>query len=381
MKKTYIIIAVALVAGLLGYGVYARIQSTAAKQRVVQPPLVQVKNPVVMDFQQKLVYNGDVMPIEQANIFSRVSGNIERMYVNIGDYVHAGQTLALIDTTLYAAQVRQNSALLAQANASLINAEATLKRSKELFDQKLIAQQDLDNAEAAQRTAKAQVDAQQAALDNAQITLRYCWLNSPYNGYITKRLLDPGVYVVVSPVGNSTLYILQDMDKVKIYIYAQERDVPLLANINEATVTLDAYKDKVFHGVVSRTSNSLDLTTRTLTLEVDIDNADHFIKPGMFATVTFIAATHPNAVVIPVEALQTDDQGQKSVFRVVDGKAQKANVRIGLQSNNLVEIVSGLTPSDNVIVLGQDQAKEGAPVRTLQAQSAPVASTDSSRAH
>ncbi len=380
MKKTLIIVGVALVAGLLGFGVYSRIQSSAAKPRQVQPPLVQLKNPVQMDFQQKLVYNGDVMPIEQANIFSRVSGNIEKMYENIGDFARAGQTLALIDTTLYAAQVRQNAALLDQAKATEFNAEATFKRSKQLFDQKLIAQQDLDNADAALRTAKAQVEAQQAALDNAQITLHYCWLTAPYAGFITKRLLDPGVYVVVSPVANSTLYTFQEMDKVKIYIYAQERDVPMLENIKEATVTLDAYKDKVFHGVVSRTSNSLDITTRTLTLEVDIDNPDYVIKPGMFATVTFIAATHPNALVIPVEAIQTDDQGAKSVFTVANGIAHKTSVTLGLQSNNLVEILSGLTPSDSVITIGQDQVKEGGLIRESQGQSLPKTSADTTHA-
>src|SRR5579863_5041142 len=257
-----IIVALAAIGGI-GFAVYSRVQSTAMEQqkRKQLVPLVQVKKPALEDFQQKLTYNGDVIPIQQANIFSRVSGNIEKMYSDIGQYVHAGQLLAVVDSTMYAAQMRQNVGLLAQAKAAELNADAAYKRSKQLFDQKLIAQQDLDNAQAAFQTAQGQEEAQKAALENAQITLNYCKITAPFTGYITKRLLDPGVYVVVSPVGNSTLYTLQDMETVKIYIYVQERDVPIIDSIHEATVTLDAYKDKVFHGKVSKTSNSLDLAT------------------------------------------------------------------------------------------------------------------------
>jgi len=362
-----IIIALAAIGGI-GFAVYSRMQATALEQqkRKQVVPLVQVKKPTQEDFQQKLTYNGDVIPIQQANIFSRVSGNIEKMYADIGQSVHAGQLLAVVDSTSYAAQMRQSAGLLAQAKAAEQNADAVYKRSKQLLDQKLISQQDFDNAEAALHTAQGQVAAQKAALENAEITLNYCKITAPFSGYIVKRLLDPGVYVVVSPVGNSTLYSLQDMDKVKIYIYVQERDVPVVDSIHEATVTLDAYKDKVFHGTVSKTSNSLDLATRTMTLEVDIDNKDHIIKPGMFATVSFVAAVHRNAIVVPVEALQTDDQGQKSLFTVVDGKAKKVNVQTGIQADNQVEVTSGLSASDDVIILGQDQAKDGNPVRIAQ---------------
>lgn len=371
MRARIIIIIVALAAiGGIGFAVYSRMQATALEQqkRKQTVPLVEVKKPAQEDFQQKLTYNGDVLPIQQANIFARVSGNIEKMYADIGQFVHEGQLLAVIDSTSSAALARQNAGLLAQAKATEENAEATYKRSKQLFEQKLISQQDLDNVDAALRTAQGQVQAQKGALENAQITLNYCKITAPFSGYIVKRLLDPGVYVVVSPVGNSTLYALQDMDKVKIYIYVQERDVPIIDSIHEATVTLDAYKDKVFHGTVSKTSNSLDLATRSMTLEIDIDNKDHLIKPGMFATVSFVAAIHRNAIVVPVEALQTDDQGQRSLFTVVDGKAKKVNVQTGIQADNQVEVTSGLSASDDVIVLGQDQAKDGSPVRIAQGQ-------------
>ncbi|HZV12539.1 MAG TPA: efflux RND transporter periplasmic adaptor subunit [Candidatus Kapabacteria bacterium] len=367
-NRILIIIIILVALSGAGYLVYSRVQSVAAEQqkRRQLAPLVQVQKPELKDFQQKFAYNGDVLPMQQANIFSRVSGNIEKMYADIGEYVHAGQLLAVVDSTSYAAQMRQNAGLLAQAKAAEQNAEATYKRSKDLFNQKLISQQDLDNASAALHTAQGQVEAQKAALENAEITLNYCKITAPFTGYITKRLLDPGVYVVVSPVGNSTLYTLQDMETVKIYIYVQERDIPFVDSIHDASVTLDAYPDKVFHGVVSKTSNSLDLATRSMTLEVDIDNKDHIIKPGMFATVSFVAATHHNAIVVPAEALQTDDQGRKSIFTVVDGKAKKVNVQTGIQADNEVEVTSGLSDSDEIIVLGQDQAKDGNAIRIAQ---------------
>jgi RND family efflux transporter MFP subunit len=179
----------------------------------------------------KLSYNADVLPIQQANIYAKINGNLERMYVDIGQHVAEGQLLALIDTL-------ELSQLAQQAQATYENALRNFERAKDLADQQLIAKQELDNTIATLKVAKANYDA-------AFTRLRYAHINAPLSGYITKRLVDAGVNLKSNDIALQTL---MNTDKMKIYVSVLEKDIPLIQGKKESSPSMRPRKRILWNG-------------------------------------------------------------------------------------------------------------------------------------
>jgi len=323
-----------------------RIFSSRGNQdpRRVNVPLVNVEPPKRETVTMALQFTGDVIAIQQAAIYSKVSGNIEKIYTDIGARVVRGQILALIDTTeLY--QTYQ------QAGATAENTQLNFKRTRELYGQNLVAKQDLDNAEAAYKVAA-------AAFDAASTRLSYAKITAPFTGYITKRYLDAGA--LVSP-SSSILFTLMDMDQMKIMINALEKDIPRISIGKKAKITVDAFPGRNFEGTVTRYSDAVDLSTRTMAVEINIPNHDQLLKPGMFANVLLIVDQHPDATTIPTQAILSDDRGPY-VFVARSDTARRVRVTVGTEQEGRTEILSGLAQGDSVITVGQQFARDGGPV-------------------
>ena len=282
---------------------------SAADTRRQNVPVVKTENPLRQTVMYNLRYTADVVAMQQAGIYPKVSGTLDRVYADMGTPVRRGQMLALIDTTeLF--QTRQQAAATAQ------NARLTYRRTKDLYDQKLVAAQDLENADAAMKVAVAALDVATTRLDYARIT-------APFSGTVTKKFLDPGA--VVSAL-TSTLFTLMDLDQMKIIINVLEQDIPRVTMGLEASVTVDAYPGKTFSGKVSKFAQAVDLATRTMAVEVDIPNPGHLLHPGMFATVTLTVGKHGDALTLPTQALMKDDQG---TFVYVARQDTARRVRVG----------------------------------------------------
>ncbi len=317
----------------------------AEDPRRMNIPLVGVEVPRRDTITLSLQFTGDVVAIQQAAIFSKVSGNIERIYTDIGARVGRSQVLALIDTTeLF--QTYQ------QAMATAENARLNFQRTRELFDQNLVAKQDLDNAEAADKVAR-------ASFESAATRLSYARITAPFSGYVTKRYLDAGA--LVSP-NSSILFTLMDLDQMKIMINVLEKNIPQITIGKKAQITVDAYPGKLFEGVVTRYSEAVDLSTRTMAVEIDIPNTGHALKPGMFANVVLIVDRHPDAITVPTQALQTDDQGS-FLFVARQDTARRVYVKPGVEQEGRTEILSGIGLTDSVITVGQQFARNGGLVR------------------
>lgn len=313
--------------------------------RKLNVALVKVEPPKRETVLYQLTFSGDVLPVQQANIFSRVSGNLDRVHVNIGDYVRDNQLLALIDTT-------ELAQIYEQTLATYENARSTYERNQQLAGENLIAKQDLDNAATASKVAKENYDAAATRLGYARIT-------APFAGFITKRYLDPGANVTSN---NSTLFTLMSLEQMKVIINVLEADIPKVTVGTKVSITVDAYPAKQFEGTVTRISQAVDMATRTMATEIDIPNSGHLLKPGMFATVTLIIEQHPNAITVPTYALLKDDKG---VFvYVTDGQtARRKPVKPGIEQNARTEILAGLTGDEQVITTGQQFTRDGGPVK------------------
>lgn len=295
---------------------------------------------------QRIQLTGDVLPIQQASIFSKVSGTLDQVYVNIGSPVGMNQVLAIIDTTELTQQVRQMA-------ATYYNARASYLRTKQLLDGNLASKQDLDNAEALMKVA-------QSNFDNARTRLGYAQIAAPFAGIVTKRFMDPGA-VVTTPT-NATLFTLMDFDTVKVVVNVLEKDINAVHIGTPAIIQVDASPGREHKGFVARMGQAIDLGTRTMAAEIDIPNPNRLLRPGMYADVVLVVAERPNEITVPTQALLRDDSGYY-VYTVQNGKAMRDDVTIGAEQGGRTEIPSGLHGDEKVIVMGQQLVKNGGEVK------------------
>jgi membrane fusion protein (multidrug efflux system) len=363
-KKIYTFSAVVFIV-FIGL-VYLRLKSNldASTKRPAPAPSVHLSSPTRENIVQKLSFTGDIMSFQQANIYSRVAGNIKKIYVDIGSFARRGQMLAEIDESIFYQNVKQTEGLYKQAKATYENNKINYDRNLELFDKGLVSRSDVDNSKTAMEVSQAQMESALANYNNAQTQLTYCDIRAPFSGYITKKYLDPGTYVTVGGNNpNSVLFVLSDIDNLKVIVNVQDKDIPLLDKVESAVIKTDSYPDEEFTGHIKAIGQSLDLSTRTMPTEIDIENRKQMLKPGMFASVELILKKDDNVLTLPLQCVLKDDKGY-FVFQVSkDSVAYKHYVQLGIQDNNTLEIASGLNDSDMVVSTGQDLIKDGIRVR------------------
>jgi membrane fusion protein, multidrug efflux system len=341
MNKTTRTILIAVIVLIVGFIVFRLLtmKPPAAKKQPTPPVVVAL--PERTDVIYKLEYDGDVIPVLQAYVFSRVSGLLQAIYTDMGKTVRRNQLIALIDT----AEAYQ---MMKQSEAAYYNAKATSIREQELFTKHLAAQQDLDNAVAAERADLATLEANKVLLD-------YCKIYSPFDGYVTKRWLDPGSVVTSNPIvgnSNSSIFTVMDIDTVKIDINVLDRDIAKMPTVKKSIATVDVIPGRQYPAFIARSAQAVTTTTRTMPFEIVIPNKDESIKPGEFARVTLVLGENPNAITVPNEAVLRDNNGTY-VYVVQDSIARRKNVTTGVTQDNRLEILSGLDGTERVIVIGQ----------------------------
>jgi membrane fusion protein (multidrug efflux system) len=323
------------------------------------------------DMSEQLTVVGNLIGEATVEAVPKVAGRLESVSVRLGDRVSRGQMLAKIEDRELQEQVRQaqasfevSAATIRQREADLRFAQTNLDRSRNLYERQLIPKQTFDDAEARYQAATAQLDlakaqhAQaQARLDELRINLANTVITSPVNGFIGKRTLDPGAWVTP----NSELLSVVDISLVRLVANIVEKDLRRISAGQRASVEVDAFPDEKFGGRIARVSPVLDPATRTAQIEVEIDNPQFRLKPGMYARVIFTVEHHANTLVVPANAL-VDVQGQRGVFRP-DGPAKDVAkfhpIEVGLMSDQLVEVASGLTEGDRVVSTGAAALREG----------------------
>ena len=385
---TVSVIVLVVLAGLIAF----RLTSSGAKTdgRKGRVITVGIMTLVREDLPVRLVYTADIQPFEQVMVFSRVDGYIAKIHVEKGDLVKTNQLLVEIDHTDYVHAINRAKANLVAARAdvsrqevNIRNAALTLERMRSLIQQQFVAQQDVDNAQVTYDMALAQLESLRAqvrqlevALQQAETNLTYSYIRAPFTGYVAERNLDAGAYVTGSTASTSTMsrgiLTLHQIDTVRTLVEVVERDIPRMVVGQRAEVRTDAYPDRIFVGQVTRVVQALSRATRTMTVEVDLPNSDHALKGGMFARVEIVVETHPQAILIPVDALtRLEDLQYVYVFR--DGKAWRIPVETGARLDQRIEVVKGLTGQEAVIVSGKDLVSHGAPVEARPVDPAPRA--------
>ena len=241
MKNKKSIIIIASIAVVIVAVFVIKLGSIDSSKRPLPKPVVVAGSLIEGAMERREELTGDILPEQQANIFTKVNGNIEKILVDIGSKVSQNQVLAIVDTTIYSQNVKQAKASLMQAEANHQNAKITYERNKKLLDQKMISQQDLDNSKAAYDIGIAQKQAAEAAYNNAVTQLSYCKITAPFSGIITKRMYDQGSYVSSSAGSQSSvLFTLAKADRLKLVVNMPERSIPMLSKIEDIVIKADA---------------------------------------------------------------------------------------------------------------------------------------------
>ena len=320
-------------------------------------------------------------------VSSKVSGRLEDVAVRIGDRVAKGAVLATVEAREIQEQVNQAQASFEVARATVKQREADFKyagtnldRSRSLFQQQLLPRQTLDDVDARHQSSQAQVElakAQfmqaQARLDELKITLSSTEIRSPVNGFVGKRLLDPGAFVS----SNTTVVSMVQIDRVRLVANVVEKDLRRVRIGSTAEVEVDAFPGEVFHGRVARVAPVLDPATRTAQMEVEVPNGDFRLKPGMYSRVRLTVGTRAQALTVPVNAVVTVE-GKRGVFQVRDDAAPSAAkvaafvpIQTGLEDGTRVEVLAGLGDQARVVTTGAAALRHGDPV-TIAAPGSPT---------
>jgi membrane fusion protein, multidrug efflux system len=299
----------------------------------------------------------------------KVSGRLESVTVRLGDRVSKGQRLAKIEDREIVEQVKQaqasfdvSAATVRQREADLRLAQTNLERSRSLFDRQLIPRQTFDDTDARYQAAvaaldlaRAQYSQAQSRLDELRINLANTEITSPVSGFIGKRVLDAGAWVTP----NSAFISVVDIGVVRLVANIVEKDLRRITQGMTADVTVDAFPGEKFVGRIAHVAPVLDPATRTAQIEVEVQNTNFRLKPGMYAKVDFVVEHKENTLVVPANAI-VDLNGKKGVFLPDEGDVAKFKpVTIGMSQPDVVEVVDGLPEGTRVVTTGAAALREG----------------------
>jgi RND family efflux transporter MFP subunit len=368
-RRTAIFLASAALA-LLALVIYSGFHSRAVaearlEQRTQQAaiPTVDVVFPKEGAPTQEIVLPGNTQAFSDSPIYARTSGYLKRWYFDIGAHVQKGQLLAEIETPEVDQQLLQARADLDTAQANLNIAKITATRWQDLVSNGSVSQQETDQAVNNLTAVKAAVESSSANVRRLEQLQSFEKIYAPFDGIVTARSTDIGALI---DAGASTqpreLFHMAAIRTLRLYVAVPEVYSRAARSGAPATLTLDEFPGQTFHGTLVRNANSIDLASRTLLVEVDVDNPTGQLLPGAYVFVHLKLPDQTRSVTIPSNTLIFRKEGLQ-VGLVRNEKAELVPVKIGRDYGNSVEIVSGLQTTDAVIVDPSDSLVAGMLVR------------------
>jgi HlyD family secretion protein len=252
----------------------------------------------------------------------------------------------------------------AEANADAAEAQVNVAQAQiaQAEAQVAAARQQETSAATQVQTQQAQASSQQAALQNARLAAGNATITAPFDGVVVSRILDPGAYV--TPGTSTPILTIADLDQVAVVVSVTEVQIAAIKRGAPVQITVDAYPDRTFRGKVTRIAGGADQATRTVQVEIDIQNPGHLLRPGMYATAQLFAGADRDVLVVPLGAL-VNLGDQHFVWAVSADKVSKRQVTVGRATGEVVEVTNGLSESDVIIARGADLVREGQRVRAV----------------
>jgi len=346
-RKTIVIAIIAIfLIGILLYFVPLSSKSKILPKEDAKP--VAVAEVTRQDLIRGITLSAELRPYQEIDLHAKVAGYLKFITVDIGDQVKKGQVIAKIDTDELTADLAHATAAYHDAKLDYDRTEAVIKKQPGL-----LAQQEVDDVHAKFEMAKAN-------MEHAKTFMDYSTIIVPFDGVVTKRYADPGAFIQASvSSGTQTLPIVHiaENKRLRLDFPIPEADVPFVRVGTPVAITIKA-TGQTISTVVARTANKVDSSTRTMETEVDINNADLRLTPGMYAVVNVNLEGKTGVLTLPIQAVSISDQ--PNVW-VVNSKKEieERPVTIGMQTPDKVEILDGLNEGDQVVFGSRDNVSIG----------------------
>lgn len=421
MRKIIVIVLAVCIAALISC---EGKQQETIRDKAVPVEVVPVRQGPIA---KEIKFTGSIEAATEVQVYPKITAKIEEMRVDAGDSVNKGDVIVRLESDELQAQAAQAEAaldvaqarwrqievgtraeelaqaedLVAQARARVTDAKNNYQRMKALYQRGTVAKREFETAELSYTLAKAelnsarerlgmlregatreerqavraQVNQAKAALELARIRLSYARVTSPIDGTVSERFLDPGNLAVPA----RPLVRIVQMDPVKVFVYFPEDLIEYMAPGIGAQLTVAAYPDKSFQGKIAKLSPTLDPETRMFSAEITVANKLGLLRPGMFTRVGLSVEPHPNALLVPKEAVLYREQylgnsatssGEVSqshyLFVADQGRARMRAIVLGHQSGTTVEVAEGLQPGERVVIRGMHQLNDGAKIKVME---------------
>lgn len=363
--------AVILVAALLTSGIRSRVKARAALDtETAQAALtaVSVVSPKQTTPAEEIILPGNVQPYISSPIYARTNGYLKKWYFDIGAHVKQGELLAVIETPEVDQQLEQARSNLLTAQANLELASITKARYQGLLKSNAVSQQDVDNAVGTYNANNAIVEADKAAVQQFSALVSFEKVYAPFDGVITARNTDIGDLINSgsSSAVKTDLFHISQPGKLRVYVNVPEEYTRGIKVGMTADLSLAEFPDRKFQGKLVRTADDINLTTRTLLVEIDVNNPSGTLLTGSYAEVHLAVPTQASTFLVPVNTLLFRTEGLR-VGVVKEGKVVLTAVTPGHDFGNQIEIVSGLKSDDQVIINPPDSIVSGQEVQIVQA--------------
>jgi RND family efflux transporter MFP subunit len=365
--RTVGIVAVLVALALVAFGIFTRRNSDAklATWTAAQAtPIVTVIRPKVEGDSDALTLPGNVQALNSAAIYARTTGYIRKWFVDIGDPVRAGQTLAILDAPEVDQQVAAAEADLQTARANRALAASTATRWRDLLAKDAVSKQETDEKLGDLAAKSAIANAASANVRRLGALQGFTRLTAPFAGVVTSRSTQVGALVTSGTAASTPLFTVADINRMRIYVRVPQASSGQIRQGMHATLTVPEFPGRDFDVTLTRSAGAVDPQSGTVLVELQAPNTDRALKAGGYAQVKFpVAAGGAGGVRLPSSALIIGAKGTQVAVVGPDGKARLKTVTIGRDDGDSVAISAGLTAADRVIDSPPDSLQSGDPVR------------------
>ncbi|HNW82899.1 MAG TPA: efflux RND transporter periplasmic adaptor subunit [bacterium] len=324
-----------------------------AKKRIPQVQTVKVKPQTTVFSRSFLV---TLEPWKQTAIVSKATGYITNIIADNGDFVNSGSKLAVVEPDELLDQKTGTEAALEAAQSNYENAKKNMERSENLIEKGFISQAEADLTKTAYINAQAQLKAAQTNLKITDRKATYSEITAPYSGYIISRDIEQGTFV--SPQ-SGPVYTIGSIEKIKAHAAVSQNDIRFFISGRKVALVIDGMQEEPFEGKVKKFSTTLNLSTRTLDIEMEFDNSKKLLKPGMFGRITIIDEDKKPVIILDPRAIIRKGDSI-SVYTVENSKVKEVKIQLGrILPDGKAEITSGISEGTEVIVIGRDIVRNG----------------------
>jgi RND family efflux transporter MFP subunit len=361
-----LVLVLALGLAFWGIGTRAKALSEVTKEtHEAAMPTVAVIAPERGAPRQEITLPGTLQAFTDAPIFARTNGYLRKRYVDIGAQVRAGQVLADIDTPEVDQQLEQARADLATSEANERLAQLTAERYRDLITTDSVSKQDLDNANGSLEAKVTAVNSSKANVRRLEQLHAFGRITAPFDGVITTRNVDVGALI---DSGSNARELFHEAAVHRLRLFVNVPEVYSRAAIAGMTadLTLTEFPGRTFAGTLARTAQAIDVASRTLLTEIDVENAKGELLPGSYAEVHLKVSTDAATFKLPVNAVMFRTEGVQVALVDANGRVTLHPITLGRDYGNAVEVVAGLTGSERIIVNPPDSIESGETVRVAE---------------